>query len=60
MGKKTPEPDRHVNRKMVRLKDELHAALLKLRARTRRTVTEEVAIAVEEYLERQGLWPPGK
>jgi putative transposase len=51
--------DRHLGRKMVRVRDELHSLLLALAARTRRTVTEEVAIAVEEHLRREGLWPPG-
>lgn len=30
-----------------------------LAAQTRRTPTEEVKIAIEKYLESQGLWPPG-
>jgi hypothetical protein len=59
-SKKTHKADRHLGRKMVRIRDELHAQLLTLVARTRRTVTEEVAIAVEEYLKREGLWPPEK
>ncbi len=34
------------------------AQVEKLAERTRRKSTEEVKIALEQYLEKEGLWPP--
>lgn len=56
--KKLPTQDRHRSRFMFRLSD-LHQSQLALAAkRARRTVTEEIRIAVEIYLAQQDLWPP--
>lgn len=41
-----------------RVAPELGAAFDELVRRTRRTVTAELTIALEEYLSRNGLWPP--
>lgn len=42
----------------VWLESELRDALDALLAKSRRSLTAEVSIALEEYLTRQGLWPP--
>jgi len=51
-------PDRHSSRNMIRLRDEMHQQLEKLKKITRRTKTEDVHIALEEYLAKYDLWPP--
>jgi hypothetical protein len=37
---------------------ELRAAIVALAARTRRTLTTEVVIALENHAKKNGLWPP--
>lgn len=50
--------DRHLSRNMVRLSDELHLQLKACARKNRRLLTSEVAIALEEYLQKHGFWPP--
>ncbi len=57
MKKKDQPNKRQVNYKFT---EELLDAIDKLTARTRRTATEEVTIAVERHLKRAKLWPPPK
>lgn len=58
MGKKR-KGDRHKKRAYtVRLEDRLMRQLKSLADRNRRTTTMEVTIALEEYLGKNGLWPP--
>jgi hypothetical protein len=42
----------------VWIPEELRAALDASAAKNRRPLTTEVAIALEQYLQTQGLWPP--
>jgi hypothetical protein len=42
----------------VWITQELRAALDASAAKNRRPLTTEVAIALEHYLQTQGLWPP--
>ena len=51
--------DRHKKRTVGMRLDEILTGQLKVLAeRNRRTVTMEVTIAIEEYLSKNGLWPP--
>jgi len=63
MPKKTPGRGRPKGGKptesiQARVSLELHAALEKLTAQTRRTKNVELVLALEEHLRRAGLWPP--
>jgi hypothetical protein len=42
----------------VWIQDELRDALDELLGQTRRSLTAEVSIALEEHLKKAGLWPP--
>ena len=42
----------------VWINPELRDALDELRKDTRRSLTSEVELALEEYLEKHGKWPP--
>jgi hypothetical protein len=50
--------DRHGSGFMTRLPEVYRTQLRKLRARTRRPMTAEIQIALEEHLAKEGLWPP--
>lgn len=50
--------DQHTSGFMVRLPEVYRQQLQTLRARTRRTMTAEVQLALEAYLGKEGLWPP--
>jgi predicted DNA-binding protein len=52
--------DRHTSRFMVRLPEIYRVQLNKLRRRTGLTIVMEVRTALEEYLDKHGLWPPPK
>jgi hypothetical protein len=54
--KRKPEGGPRRNR-TYRLPDLLVAQLEMLAERNRRAVTTEIEIALEQYLERNGLWP---
>jgi hypothetical protein len=56
--KKEPEMDRHRSGFMLRLPEIYRTQLRKLRAKTRRPMTTDIQIALEEYLEKNELWPP--
>jgi hypothetical protein len=43
---------------MIRLPEVYRAQLRKLKMITRRPMTSDVQIALEEYLAKNGLWPP--
>lgn len=43
----------------VRIREPFAAIIKGIMARNLTTLTDEVNIAVREYLERRGLWPPG-
>lgn len=58
--KNTKSLDRHRSQFMTRLPEAIHAQLLKLKAKTGRTMSREVLVAVEAHLESHGLWPPDK
>lgn len=62
-GKKAARPGRPAGRTptytvFVRIPLPLGDAFEKMLAKTRRSATAELTIAMEEYLERAGLWPP--
>ncbi len=44
----------------LRLPGPYRKQIEQLAEETRRTPTEEVKIAIEEYLKSKGLWPPDK
>lgn len=52
-----PKKDRHVNRKLVGLDGDLHAALTALAERNSRPLTWELRRIAIEALTREGLWP---
>jgi hypothetical protein len=60
MGKKTERPkDQHKSGFMVRLPEAHREALEQLKKRTRRAITVEVQIALEEHYKREGVpFPP--
>jgi hypothetical protein len=43
---------------MVRLPETYRVQLNKLRHRTGLTIVDEVRAALEDYLDKHGLWPP--
>jgi hypothetical protein len=53
-----PDEDRHASTFMVRLPEVYRDQLRKLRETTRRPMTTEIQIALEEHLAKSGLWPP--
>jgi predicted DNA-binding protein len=55
MGKRN---DRHRSRFMVRLPEIYRIQLNKLRRRTGLTIVEVVRAALEDHLDKHGLWPP--
>ena len=58
MAKKR-KTDRHKRRTYsMRLEDRLMQQVKELAERNRRTATMEVTIALEEHLQKAGLWPP--
>lgn len=58
-GRKPSKKDRHVNPILgIRLPDDLMVAFRQLAGDNRRTLTAEVAIALENHLKANGLWPP--
>lgn len=60
MAKQKPRPDRHLKRTAsFRLNDAILRALDSLAERERRTKTVIIEMALEEYLAKAGLWPPG-
>lgn len=59
MGKKQSTNDRHASNFMVRLPEVYRDQLKKLTEESRRSVTEEIKIAVEDHLKKKNLWPPG-
>lgn len=52
------EDSQHLSRFMVRLPEIYRKQLRKLQEKTRRRITEDVKIGLEEYLTKKGLWPP--
>jgi hypothetical protein len=52
--KKKPDPDRHRPRFTIRLPEAYRTAVRALSKANRRTITEEVMIALDERLEREG------
>jgi hypothetical protein len=57
--KRKPKRDRHRKKTYaMRLSELLMGQMRSLSDRNRRTVTMEVTIALEEYLAKNGLWPP--
>jgi hypothetical protein len=57
-NKKQNGGDRHTSGFMVRLPEAFRTQLQQMCAQTRRTMTVEIQIALEEYLAKSGLWPP--
>lgn len=57
MAKKKPEEDKKVPFN-TRLRRKLLAALRKSANKNRRSITTEIEIACERYLEAGGLWTP--
>ena len=57
-NKKQSGEDRHASGFMVRLPEVFRSQLQLLCAQTRRTMTTEIQIALEEHLAKSGLWPP--
>ncbi len=57
-NKKQNGRDRHASGFMVRLPEVYRTQLHQLCAQTRRTMTTEIQIALEEHLAKSGLWPP--
>jgi hypothetical protein len=55
---KSEAADRHASGFMVRLPEVYREQLRLLRPKTRRTMTEEIKMAIEKHLEAEGLWPP--
>lgn len=56
---KKPKADRHRKPLLaLRLDADLIGALKRLSIQNRRTMTTEAAIALEEYLQKHGKWPP--
>jgi len=53
-------PDRHTSTYMVRLPEVYRERFRALTKRTRRTMTTEIKMALEEYLAKQGLWDAEK
>jgi hypothetical protein len=51
-------PDRHKPSKMVRVRMQFAKQLEKMVAKNVSDFTEEANIAIREYLERHGFWPP--
>jgi predicted DNA-binding protein len=58
MAKKKKQTDLHLSGFLIRLPEVYRDQLRKLKERTRRPMTEDVKIALEEYLKNHGLWPP--
>lgn len=56
--KKKTTADQHLSGFMVRLPEKFRMYLLSLQKQTRRTITMEVQLALEEYLKKHGIWPP--
>lgn len=57
--KKQKEKDRHKYPVWgFRLPPAYRIQIEKLAEKSRRKATEEVKIALEQYLEKEGLWPP--
>ncbi len=59
---KTPKKrseDRHASPFMVRLPESFHSLLKEHKRRTRVPMTAAIQLALEEYLAKHGLWPPG-
>jgi hypothetical protein len=61
MKKKSEEgrkrADAHASTFVVRLPEVFRGQLAKLRLTTRRPITVEVQLALEEHLRKHGLWP---
>jgi hypothetical protein len=58
--KEKPSADRHKGKLLgVRLPADLESALRESAASNRRTLTAEMVLAIEAYLQAAGLWPPG-
>jgi hypothetical protein len=57
-GEAAPAADRHLSGKMVRIEDDVHAALQRLAADNDRPLTRELRRAVIAWLEAAGKWPP--
>ncbi len=54
-----PAGDRHLNPALgIRIPADLLEQMRASARRNRRTLTAEVCIAFEAYLEKSGLWPP--
>lgn len=66
MGKKksakapgAPTKDQHTQKLLgVRLPDDLTNAMRALAVKNYRSLTSEIRLALERYLEAAGLWPP--
>lgn len=60
--KQSNKADRHKSGYMLRLPEHFREMLQDLTQDTRRTMTEEVKIALERYLKGEGKWkdPPSK
>jgi hypothetical protein len=58
MSKKKDSQDRHGSGFMIRLPEVYRSQLRILRPKTRRPMTTEIQIALEEYLAKFDLWPP--
>jgi hypothetical protein len=59
MAKKKPAEDQHLSNFMVRLPEVYRDQLRILQEQTRRSFTMDIRVALEEYLAKFDLWPPG-
>lgn len=57
-GKKKTKPTRSGTPLHVWLDEPLREAIEAARKKNRRSLRDEVSIALEKYLTEQGLWPP--
>lgn len=57
-SKPGPKPDRHKSGFMVRLPNAYREAMAALRAKSRRTITMEIRVALDKHLQAEGIEPP--
>ena len=55
---KTPGIEAQLQRWKVNLPPKYKPLMQKVKEKTRRTLLEEVCIAIENHLKENGLWPP--
>ena len=56
--KKRPTHDQHKSGFMIRLPEEYREIIAELRAKSRRTITMEIRVAIDEYIKANGITPP--